>query len=229
MISLSVRISWLKGKSKTAISRQAIVLDIGGFRPPDDPLTSWFGKVNVALPAESWPESNGQPMLALCQVNVKELPVMPPHLAGIEMLVVFIGPSELPVHAPNGTNWCLRTYDDVSKLQPLTQPDGGLKLKPFAMRARIVERDYPCLDDAESMGVSIDDPEEYQEKYPNIEGFKFGGWPTLIQGPVEWDGDDSEFVFQIDSNEKAHWQWGDGGVGYFGRRGDEWLLTWQCL
>jgi uncharacterized protein YwqG len=40
-------------------------------------------------------------------------------------------------------------------------------------------------------------------------------------------------VFQIDTTEKGNWQWGDAGVGYFGRRTaagheDEWAISWQC-
>ncbi len=42
-----------------------------------------------------------------------------------------------------------------------------------------------------------------------------------------------EYVFQIDSTDKGHWAWGDGGVGYLFRgraegHRDEWTLTWQC-
>lgn len=32
--------------------RRASRAIVGGFRPPDDPLVSWFGKVNVFLPGE---------------------------------------------------------------------------------------------------------------------------------------------------------------------------------
>lgn len=34
------------------IVRRANPTIVGGFRPPDDPFTSWFGKVNMALPEE---------------------------------------------------------------------------------------------------------------------------------------------------------------------------------
>jgi uncharacterized protein YwqG len=66
---------------------------------------------------------------------------------------------------------------------------------------------------------------------------KIGGWPYLIQSEVFWAPENRhpanpEYVFQIASERKAHWQWGDGGIGYFGRgTGDAteaWTLSWQC-
>jgi uncharacterized protein YwqG len=226
-----------KGKIKE-LSRPAIIMDIGGFRPPDDPLASWFGKVNMALADEEWPQTNGQPMHALCQLNLLELPYKPALLADLAMLTIFIGPTQLPVDEPNGTNWCLRAYPDLSILRPLSANKGPSPIKAFPMRARAIDHDYPCLDDAESNGIEIDDADEFQERYPNAEGFKLAGWPTLIQSQVGWDtpalvDGEPQFAFQIGSCEKAHWQWGAGGVGYFGRCRtaddiDEWALSWQC-
>ncbi len=229
-----------KSKSKSALSRKAIIMDIGGFRPPEDPFASWFGKVNLSLPGESWPlNKNAQPMLPLCQLNLSELPFKPEHLSEFAMITVFIGPVELPVNEPNGSNWCLRAYNDLSALHPLEKPLERFPIKALPMRARIVEHDYPSLDDAGRLGLSIDDEEEYQEKYPNSEGFKLSGWPTLVQSEISWPQSDStsvepEYVFQIDSSEKAQWQWGHGGVGYCGRRKgapliDEWAISWQSL
>jgi len=106
------------------------------------------------------------------------------------------------------------------------------------MRCRLVENDYPCWDD-----IAERVPEELEETYsdtcPNIDGFKFGGWPTLIQSEIFWNPVDSDaidptYVFQIDSAEKGNWAWGDSGVGYFGRFStngtqNDWALTWQCM
>jgi uncharacterized protein YwqG len=226
-------------KSKTSLSRTAIVMDIGGFRPPEDPAASWIGRVNLALPGEEWPSTNGQPMLPLCQINVTELPSRPPHLEDLAFLSVFIGPKELPVNEPNGTKWCLRAYKEISALRPLAGRPEQCGIRAFPLCARVVAHDYPTLDDATELGIDIDDEDEYVEKYPNQEGFKLGGWPTLIQSALDWDscaglGTKTEYVFQIDSSEKVQWAWGHGGVGYFGRAHqadvtDEWSLLWQCL
>jgi len=226
-------------KTQKQLQRRAIVMDVGGFRPPEDPAVSWFGKVNLALPGEQWPASAGQPMHALCQLNLAELPFRPPHLDDLAMITVFIGPNVLPVDQLNGDNWCLRTYQDISMLRPIEQPAGRAPIKAFPLRPRIVEADFPCLDDVSDMGIDGGDDEEYGERCHTADGLKLGGWPSLIQSTIYWPSQDDDrinpqYVFQIDSCEKAHWQWGDAGVGYFGRGSaegfkDEWTLTWQCL
>jgi hypothetical protein len=226
-------------KTQTQLKRRAIVMDVGGFRPPEDPAVSWFGKVDLALPGEQWPESGGQPMYALCQINLSELPFRPPHLDDLAMITVFIGPSDLPVDQSNGDNWCLRTYTDIAVLCPIQTPAGRPEIKAFPLKPRVVEADFPCLDDVSESGADVGDEEEHSQRCPNANGLKFGGWPTLIQSTISWSASDEDrispqYVFQIDSCEKAHWQWGHGGVGYFGRgsaegHSDEWTLTWQCM
>lgn len=52
------------------LKRPAIVFEIGGFKASDDPLESWFGKVNVCSPWEVWPSMDSAPMRALCQINL---------------------------------------------------------------------------------------------------------------------------------------------------------------
>ena len=42
---------------KKQLVRRASRAVLGGFHPPADPFTSWFGKVNIALPGEDWPTS----------------------------------------------------------------------------------------------------------------------------------------------------------------------------
>ena len=224
-------------KSKLGqLSRSAIIMEIGGFRPPEDPQTSWFGKVNLAAAGETWPLSGGKPMHALCQINLMELPSRPPHLDDLAMITVFIGPDELPVDQPNGENWCLRAYRDLGVLRPLEQMKTGSTIKALAMRPRVVEADFPCLDDVSELGIDADD--DYPEKFPHVEGLKLGGWPTLVQSTISWapwndHPSNPEYVFQINSTEKGRWQWGDGGVGYFGRgttdgTTNEWTISWQC-
>lgn len=230
-----MKMSQLKAK----LSRPAIVMDIGGFRPPEDPKTSWFGKVNLALDGETWPMHDGVPMHALCQINLTELPFRPAHLDDLAMIAVFIGPTQLPVDEPNGQNWCLRAYKDLDTLCTLAQPNVRSPIKSFPMKPRLVDKDFACLDDVSELGIDIDDEDEYKERCPNIDGLKLGGWPSLIQSTIYWTGQTNdlinpEYVFQIDSCEKALWQWGDGGVGYFGRgtsegHKDAWALTWQCF
>ncbi|MBU2709028.1 DUF1963 domain-containing protein [Zooshikella marina] len=222
---------------KREIIRKAIVMDIGGFRPPEDPFCSWFGKVSFCLPGEEWPEQSGEPMHALAQVNLTEFPFKPKGLEDIEFITIFIGPKELPIDVPNGNNWELRTYKSIKDLVPLKQSDSGSWLKPFPMKPRVVDEDFPCWED-----VPVECPEEIEDMYydlfENVGGFKFGGWPTLIQAEIFWapwnkHEANPEYVFQVDTTEKGNWMWGDNGVGYFGRgtskgKKNDWALTWQC-
>jgi hypothetical protein len=106
------------------------------------------------------------------------------------------------------------------------------------MRPKVVEDDFPCWED-----VPIDLPDDvsdrYYDVYHNVPGTKLGGWPTLVQAPIFWAPWNKhpaapEYVFQVDSSEKAGWSWGHDGVGYLGRgtapgKEDEWALAWQCL
>ena len=104
------------------------------------------------------------------------------------------------------------------------------------MRGRIVEKDYPCWEDLPvDVSDTIDD--KYYDLFQNVDGFKLGGWPSLIQSEIFWAPWNKhpakpKYVFQIDSDPKANWNWGDGGVGYFGRgtvagMEDEWAFECQ--
>ncbi len=216
--------------------RRAISLEIGGFRPSDSPAASWFGRVNLAAPGEAWPQTEGRPMHALCQVNLTEMPFRPPRLDNIELLTVFIGPDQLPIDAPNGSNWCLRSYASIKQLAPLARVETSSRIRPLPMRPRTIEEDFPSWEDA-AAELQADLPDDYDDQFPNAGGFKLGGWPKLIQSQITWAQDDThpaapEYVFQIDSTEKGNWMWGDGGVGYFGRgtlpgHENEWACVWQ--
>ena len=220
----------------TRLRRPAVVFEVGGFRPSQDLKASCFGRVNLALPGETWPLSAGKPMVALAQINLTELSFRPPGLEDLEFVTVFIDAEELPNGTANGEGWCLRAYrrsDDLRSLAPVTAPS---RLKPLEMRSTVVEQDFPCWDDV-STEIPAELADEYGHHFPNVGGFKLGGWPSLIQSEITWAPWNKHpiaprYVFQIDSTEKGHWAWGDGGAGYFGRgtvagRSDDWALAWQ--
>jgi uncharacterized protein YwqG len=218
-----------------AVARKAIGMQVGGFRPTDDPKASWIGKVLLARSDEAWPHVNGKPMVPLCQINLNEFPFKPDLLSDLVLISIFINADEIPGEDDeNGTSWCLRAYKTMDELELLPQIRTGSSIKPMQMIPRIIEQDFPHRDDCPiDIPAKLDD--DYEERFLNAEGVKFGGWPTLIQGEVSWPNyaSDPTFVFQIDSVEKARWQWGDRGVGYFGRSvtGDgqgKWSFSWQC-
>lgn len=223
---------------KTTIARRCISFDIGGFRPPESSDASWFGKVMLALPKEKWPYSNGNPMIPLAQINVDDLPFRTKGLENIAFISLFIDSKQLPTDTPsNGEGWLIRSYKDISALVEVESPLYESHIKPFPMRAVIVEHDYPCLDDM-PCEIPEDIEDRYYDIYENVGGFKLGGWPSLIQSEIFWAPNNEhpakpEYIFQIDSEPKANWGWGHGGVGYFGRgteknHENEWTLEWQC-
>ncbi|MEM6297409.1 MAG: DUF1963 domain-containing protein [Bacteroidota bacterium] len=101
-----------------------------------------------------------------------------------------------------------------------------------------MEKDFPCWEDC-PVTVPEEFDDSYQDLFPNQDGIKVGGWPTLIQSEIYWAPMNQhpakpEFVFQIDSVEKANWFWGHDGVAYIGRGiaagfENEWMFEWQCL
>ncbi|MBK1810764.1 DUF1963 domain-containing protein [Clostridium sp. YIM B02505] len=230
---------------KDKLKRKATLMQIGGFRPDNNLLTSWFGRVNFCLPGEDWPICNGIPMHALCQINLTQLPYVPESLNDLEFLVVFISPDEYPNNDTNGVNWCLRAYKRIEELVPLKQIVTGSTIREFQMRGILIDEDYPCWEDFSDATLQdnplelTDELEEYYwDNLENVSGFKIGGWPTLIQSEIYWAPYNQhpakpEYIFQIDSTEKGNWMWGDNGVGYFGRgtkegHEDEWTIEWQC-
>ena len=222
--------------AKEALRRRAVVFEIGGFRPTDDFLMSWFGRVSFAAEGEDWPMTGGSPMHALCQINLTQLTFRPPHLSDVDFIAVFVGPNQLPVDDPNGTNWCLRTYSSLADLKPLRLVETGTSIKPFPMRPQVVEEDYPKWEDVK-VKLDGDFARNYYDHFDNVRGLKLGGWPTLIQSEIFWAPWNThpaspQYVFQIDTTEKGNWMWGDNGVGYFGRGTspgyeNEWTCQWQ--
>jgi len=223
---------------KNQLVRKASKAIVGGFRPPDDPLASWFGKVRVARQEEDWPLSNGRLMMPLCQLNLEEAPYKPEALQDVALITVFIDPYELPVtDTPNGQGWLLRAYPSMSGLVPLEQANHRMIIKPFPIQWELLDGDYPAWEDACDIDMPAEIEENYYDYFTTVNGTKLGGWPSVIQNQVYWAPPDQrtpdlEYVFQIDSEPKANWAWGDRGCGYFGRGSgsakDIWTMTWQC-
>ncbi|QNR25165.1 DUF1963 domain-containing protein [Croceimicrobium hydrocarbonivorans] len=223
---------------ETKIKKPAILFQVGGFRPTDSKTASWIGKVMVGEAGESWPESNGKPMIPICQLNLKELPSRPDNLKDIEFISLFIDSEELPNDQANGDLWLIRSYANIEDLVEIDSPEHEFPIKAFPLKVTEVENDFPCWEDCPT-----EIPEEYKDEYyqhfPNQEGFKIGGWPTLIQSEISWGPfnehpAEPEYVFQIDSSEKAHLGWGDSGVAYIGRGTkpgykDVWTFSWQGM
>lgn len=208
------------------ISKKATLFKVGGFRPSNNIKSSWFGKVLVGKEDEEWPKSNGNAMTPLLQINLSNITELPDSLDGIEFITVFIDSDNYSDNLSESL--LIRTYQNIEELISLNTVDYISGIKPFQLES-YKENDCPSWDDCP---ISI--PEEFEDDYEtlfeNKSGIKIGGWPSLIQGEIFWESDNTEFVFQIDSIEKANWQWGDGGVAYFGKnpQTNDWFFEWQC-
>ncbi len=206
---------------KKQIVRKATGFITGGFKPTNSDSESWIGKVYLYKEDEEIPkDSKGNIMFPLFQLCLDNLEYIPKILSEAKALVVFIA-EELPMDlTENGNDWLIREYKKSDKLiiKELTNPKSFIK--PFPLTSKIIEEDYPVWDgggltsemvdkilELENSGV-IDD---YYDITENQYGHKLGGYPSFCQSGVDF-GDDYEFVFQITSDEKAHFNVVDNGT-----------------
>ncbi len=89
---------------------------------PSDPLASWVGKVQVALPNESWPVYLEVPMKPFGQFNLSEMPYKPESLTDICMITVYADLHGASNFMANGGNFVLRTYQNLNDLISIEEP-----------------------------------------------------------------------------------------------------------
>ncbi|MBN9085047.1 MAG: hypothetical protein BGP04_06565 [Rhizobiales bacterium 62-17] len=206
--------------------RSASVATAGGFRPPEDPVTSWFCR-GVGRHGEGLPEWKGEPMFPLLQVRIDELPYVPEQLRHVSLLVLFHNLRSHPFDLPHGEGWLIREYTTTDNLVPL--PDLNHPYKPFPIRWSRIDDDAPGWEDAWSMldlsALNEDDAasDAFFGNFNRYSNTKVGGYPKEIQHAVGL----KDFVFQVGSEEKVNWMWADNGIGYFFRSPTgEW--RWSC-
>ena len=217
--------------------RKASIAQLGGFRPPEDPLCSWFGDVLVCKEGEQWPSWKHPVSLEtvlltpLAQFNLTEAPFVPEKLKRFKMITVFIDGEELPFDTPYGDGWIVKAYESLDDLVPLKKPNFDFEIKPFPMKWELIENEGPVWEDAcditDMSEFNLVTDSEYEDRYENSERTKLGGHPTLLQGRLQFNMND--YVFQIGTEDKAEWMWGDSGIGYFGLNdAGKWLFEWTC-
>lgn len=222
-----------KGRAALAALRRqlrpASIARVGGFRPPNDPLVSWVGRGCLAA-GEALPHWEGAPMAPLIQIRTAALPVPHPALAGTAMLTLFHRAGMHPFGAPHGEGWLIREHRSLDGLEPIPGDAHPRLAKPLPIRWEAAAADAPGWEDAGEL-VDLDAldgdqaaAEAFFERLPRHDGTKVGGFPTEIQhGAGDLDG----FVFQLASEPKAGWQWGDNGVAHFFRAPDG-TWRWDC-
>ncbi|WP_431824258.1 DUF1963 domain-containing protein [Burkholderia sp. F1] len=207
--------------------RPASVAEVGGFRPPEDPLTSWFLK-GFALASEGLPMWAGKPMFPLLQIRVDELPVIPDQLKRTALLVLYHNMESHPFDRPHGEGWLIREYASLDGLQLL--PELATPYRAFPIRWLSVTDDTPGWEDAwdvvDLSAVNGDEAasDSFFDDFNRYPGTKVGGYPKEIQHGAGI----ADFVFQVGSEEKVNWMWADNGIGYFHRSpGGNWRFSCQ--
>jgi hypothetical protein len=217
-------------------TRKASVLEVGGFRPTFDPLASNFGSTPVGLPGEAWPFWDAKPMLYVCQLNLKAAPAVPPFLQDVQLLAFFVNEDCGTLAKENGTDWCLRAYKSLEGLAPIAAPAGAPRVrKGFECRWSECE-DHPNHDDPDL--IAVPGARRPRANFDNVIRTKVGGYASTLQSEPWWGYQahpgEPRYCFQINSEEKAGLQWGDGGTVYIARGTaagfeDHWFLDWQGL
>lgn len=192
-------------------------------------------------------DANGAPLYPLAQFYLPALPFVPKELKHVTWLTVFIGsefpelttsfanpeyPEGTIEVGSNGNGWLIREYTAGDELIEYEYPRQEAP-KPFPLKPIFRAADFPLWDGG---GVPMDiadeickldnfDDENNPDKlsyYDDIVGddhcyiHKFGGYPSFCQPGVSF-GEGYEFMFQISSDEKAHFNVIDSGNLMFSR------------
>jgi uncharacterized protein YwqG len=208
-----------------------------GEAPNAGPLASWFGGHGVKLPSEEVPTCDGMPMFPLLQVNCAELPYVPPALEGVALFVVWINQSGMEIGFDEmGDTWLIREYPTLDGLVPVTGVPLPKKMTTVPITWTRSDVEYPDWFDAEDLVdfsghpfTALDEQTSSMliDRFTNHEHTKIGGYPSNIQCTMEHV---DTFVFQIGSEDAAHWNWCDAGILYFSKTTDgTWELTGQSF
>lgn len=213
---------------KRALIKPAVIFETGGKRPTKELMESWIGRVGWKASGEQLPEDyNGEPMVPVMTLFIKDLPYVPEVIKHFELITVFISVTAIEECMLEEGDFCVRTYDSLEALEPCDwQTD---YIKAFPLTPKVIEEDYPTWDSddiPEAMRTIIIELENAGETdyFEDIAGadesfHKIGGYPSYIQSGITWEN--YEFIFQITSDDKANFYFGDAGNIYFFYNKDE--------
>ncbi|MCC6475184.1 MAG: DUF1963 domain-containing protein [Burkholderiales bacterium] len=200
--------------------RRPGVAEIGGFRPPDDPSHSWFGRA-VHHPKDEPILYQGKPLFPLIQIRCSDLPEVPDRLVGVALLVVYMNCKTIPFGLPHGEGWAIREYSSLEGLVPCPHQGPG-HLRAFPIKWHLGTPEGPGWESAwEIIDMTpVNASKEHRDRFFEFEHYsqtKVGGYPSEIQHGFERLED---FVFQIGSEPKPCWGWGDDGIATFSKSSD---------
>lgn len=229
------------------LAKPASLIEVGGFRPPEDSTISWFGAVYLGAPGEEWPHWNDDAMAPVAQLNLRDAPFLPPALEDIAMLTVFAANVSIDGDERNGEGWLVRAHPAAEAVVPLMMPPEARTaltalgcerpLKVLPIRYTLLPADFPDWPDvAGTVSVPAEIEDEWEEHFGAHEGFKLGGWPSLLQDQIFWSRSEDEtvqpeYALQLGGVPKAGFGLYGDGIWYFGRgTGDArgvWTLSTQ--
>ncbi|HEY3742294.1 MAG TPA: DUF1963 domain-containing protein [Bryobacteraceae bacterium] len=217
-------------------TRQASIVEVGGFRPSGDPFASNFGLQAVGVPGQLWPRFEEQAMLFVCQLNLTEAPVIPASLEDIKLITFFTTVlGGLSKAQENGHDWRLFAHTSLDGLVPIIRPADASRLHRGAECRWTLSDDHPEFDDPERQPIEGFDDSEVELE--NIARTKIGGYASTIQSEPWWHLSEHRsqpgYCLQINSEEKVGLMFGDAGIVYLARgtaegSKDEWFLDGQC-
>ena len=228
---------------RALVARTASAAKVGG-EPSGDPLASCLGLVRAAAPDEAWPTFEGQPMLGVAQLNLREAPFVPPALSDVALITFFLAAHKgedgleyfFPAGRRNGEGWVLRAYDSIEGLVAMPAAYDPGWLSPRGITWERIE-DLPDewgqggahdLVDFAAIEEILGEDDWNDAVGRPADATKLGGWPSVI-------GDDSDeesparkatFCLQIDSDLEVGLDLWDGGVIHIGSMERAGRKTW---
>jgi hypothetical protein len=203
------------------------------------PIThSKFGGRPWLPPGEPWPECPNcmQPMQFFMQLDLSKVPEDVQGDFGEGLLQLFYCTSVEPDCAVETEAWFPFSKGNLARI---VHPDGddaesevhdlALQLEPFPQRMIVGWDeliDYPDPEEAEAMGVDLDDKdwdalEALEKKGTSIprDGDKLSGWPFWVNQSADYPdcpvcAGRMQFILQVESEQNLPFSFGDGGCGY---------------
>jgi hypothetical protein len=223
---------------KKRLAKPATRFSAGGFRPSHSETESWLGRVFLFRADEGIPlNTAGEKLLPLAQFYISSLPFAPSCLSCVRVLTVFISEPMPEPFEEMGNNWVVREYSHDEVLVHKELHAEKPYLKPFPLKAELVDEDYPLWDGGglpSELAQEIlrlekqGEIEDYYDLISHVYEHKIGGYPSFCQSGVD-PGDGFEFAFQVSSDSKIQLNVVDSGSLMFWKHKDtgQWALYYD--
>ena len=176
---------------------------------------SRFGGHPFLQTDESWPHcpETGDPLTFFWQLNLDDWPARAAEQkpADTGLIQFFCNTHKLPIK-PFENRMLVRLLTDIDNGTVGQPPTNVLTFPTQHIKGWRRAIDYPF---GEDLAINT-----HRQLLADVHagGDKLLGWPTWIQDPVyptcPESGQPMQFLFQIESQNKVPWDWGDGGVGH---------------